>query len=568
MDYFIKAVTDNLTDEVERLLNEDFDINYKLSDSNKTALHLAASSGLDAMVYKLIRLGADINARDFNLQTPLHEASAKGHKKVVEILVNEDAAIDAQDSDLQTPLFQVFHPLFHWLSQTPRSNQADHMDIIKLLVDKGADINAKDRFGNVPLHFAINNECSKEKVKLLLELGGNISALNHNHKTPLLLALEKRSPLASVLISSVTKIEDAKDRNGSTPLHSAIMNDCSEEHVQLLMKLGGDINALNYDHKTPLMIALEKRSPLTSVLISSITNLEDLDLSKLPTMSQAISKGYLEFAQVLHKLGKSVLFKDEDGNNILHLAMQQTNIEVPKWLLSLNGVKNLINAFNHNQKSPLLLAIENKSPMASILMDNVVNIKKDLDLTKLPTISKAISGGNVGYLQLLHNLGRNVLIKDDDGNNILHLAVKQDNVEVPKWLLSLKGVKSLINDTNHQSLTPIHEAVKNSNLKAIKLLIKHGAKVNSKNESNVTPLHSAAMKTSTEMVEILIKNGAKINAQDKNGYTPMHCAAMKVQVDIIRLLWKHGGDTNVKDKSGRTPLQYNECSLDFGKVKL
>ena len=565
MDYFIKAVTDNRIDEVERLLNEDFDINYKLSDSNKTALHLAASSGLDAMVYKLIRLGADINARDFNLQTPLHEASAKGHKKVVEILVNEDAAIDAQDSDLQTPLF---HPLFHWLSQTPRSNQADHMDIIKLLVDKGADINAKDRFGNVPLHFAINNECSKEKVKLLLELGGNISALNHDHKTPLLLALEKRSPLASVLISSVTKIEDAKDRNGSTPLHSAIMNDCSEEHVQLLMKLGGDINALNHDHKTPLMIALEKRSPLTSVLISSITNLEDLDLSKLPTMSQAISKGYLEFAQVLHKLGKSVLFKDEDGNNILHLAMQQTNIEVPKWLLSLNGVKNLINAFNHNQKSPLVLAIENKSPMASILMDNVVNIKKDLDLTKLPTISKAISGGNVGYLQLLHNLGKNVLIKDDDGNNILHLAVKQDNVEVPKWLLSLKGVKSLINDTNHQSLTPIHEAVKNSNLKAIKLLIKHGAKVNSKNESNVTPLHSAAMKTSTEMVEILIKNGAKINAQDKNGYTPMHCAAMKVQVDIIRLLWKHGGDTNVKDKSGRTPLHYNECSLDFGKVKL
>ena len=565
MDYFIKAVTDNLTDEVERLLNEDFDINYKVPDSNRTALHFAASSGLDAMVYKLIRLGADINARDFNLQTPLHEASVKGHKKVVEILVNEDAAIDAQDSDLQTPLF---HPLFHWLSQTSRTSQADHMDIIKLLVDKGADINAKDRYGNVPLHFAINNECSKEKVELLLKLGGDISALNHDYKTPLLLALERRSPLASVLISSVTKIEDAKDRYGNTPLHSAIINDCSEEHVQLLMKLGGDINALNYDHKTPLMIALEKRSPLTSVLISSITNLEDLDLSKLPTMSQAISKGYLEFAQVLHKLGKSVLFKDEDGNNILHLAMQQTNIEVPKWLLSLNGVKNLINAFNHNQKSPLVLAIENKSPMASILMDNVVNIKKDLDLTKLPTISKAISGGHVGYLQLLHNLGKNVLIKDDDGNNILHLAVKQDNVEVSKWLLSLKGVKSLINDTNHQSLTPIHEAVKNSNLKAIKLLIKHGAKVNSKNESNVTPLHSAAMKTNIEIVEILIKNGAKINVQDKNGYTPMHCAAMKVQVEIIRLLWKHGGDTNVKDKSGRTPLHYNECSLDFGKVKL
>ena len=565
MDYFIKAVTDNLTDEVERLLNEDFDINYKLPDSNKTALHFAASSGLDAMVYKLIRLGADINARDFNLQTPLHEASAKGYKKVVEILVNEDAAIDAQDSDLQTPLF---HPLFHWLSQTSRTSQADHMDIIKLLVDKGADINAKDRYGNVPLHFAINNECSKEKVELLLKLGGDISALNHDYKTPLLLALERRSPLASVLISSVTKIEDAKDRYGNTPLHSAIINDCSEEHVQLLMKLGGDINALNHDHKTPLMIALKKRSPLTSVLISSITNFEDLDLTKLPTMSQAISKGYLEFAQVLHKLGKSVLFKDEDGNNILHLAMQQTNIEVPKWLLSLNGVKNLINAFNHNQKSPLVLAIENKSPMASILMDNAVNIKKDLDLTKLPTISKAISGGHVGYLQLLHNLGKNVLIKDDDGNNILHLAVKQDNVEVPKWLLSLKGVKSLINDTNHQSLTPIHEAVKNSNLKAIKLLIKHGAKVNSKNESNVTPLHSAAMKTNIEIVEILIKNGAKINAQDKNGYTPMHCAAMKVQVDLMRLLWKHGGDTNIKDKSGRTPLQYNECSLDFGKVKL
>ena len=173
MDYLIEVVTENHTEEVERLLDEGFDINYKLPYpyTNKTVLHLAASCGLDKMVEKLIRQGANINACDYNLRTPLHEASAEGHKKVVEVLVDEDAAIDAKDSLLQTPLFLC-------LGQESKSCQADHMEIIKLLVDKGADINAKDRNGDTPLHFAIKNDCSKETVELLIKLGANWSPLS------------------------------------------------------------------------------------------------------------------------------------------------------------------------------------------------------------------------------------------------------------------------------------------------------------------------------------------------------------------------------------------------------
>ena len=60
-----------------------------------------------------------------------------------------------------------------------------HNDIIKYLVEKGADIDATVWNGETPLHFAIENE-NFEIVKYLVEKGANMEIKNKSDVTPLI----------------------------------------------------------------------------------------------------------------------------------------------------------------------------------------------------------------------------------------------------------------------------------------------------------------------------------------------------------------------------------------------
>ena len=72
-------------------------------------------------------------------------------------------------------------------------------DAIKLLVDKGADVNRKTHYNKVtPLHEAAENN-NTEAVRLLLDNGVDINLKNNVHKTPLRVA-DKGSEVERLLL--------------------------------------------------------------------------------------------------------------------------------------------------------------------------------------------------------------------------------------------------------------------------------------------------------------------------------------------------------------------------------
>ena len=74
-------------------------------------------------------------------------------------------------------MFRTLTPktALHRITQRPYGNRADSLDIIRLLFERGTDINRRDKLGWTPLHEAASHG-AWEEIKLLIELGADINA--------------------------------------------------------------------------------------------------------------------------------------------------------------------------------------------------------------------------------------------------------------------------------------------------------------------------------------------------------------------------------------------------------
>ncbi|KFX86530.1 hypothetical protein O988_09522, partial [Pseudogymnoascus sp. VKM F-3808] len=114
-------------------------------------------------------------AKDSSSLTPLSWAAQKGHKSIVKLLMEKGAEVDTKDTKYGlTPL--------SWAALS------GHGTVVELLMEKGADVVAEDRdFGQTPLFWALENG-HEAVVKLLLEKGAKVDTKTYSGWTLLLFA--------------------------------------------------------------------------------------------------------------------------------------------------------------------------------------------------------------------------------------------------------------------------------------------------------------------------------------------------------------------------------------------
>ena len=92
---------------------------------------------------------------DHNAQVDLHQAAAMGRIDLIESILDRDGSlIDTPDNRGRTALFHA-----------ARNNR---FEAVKLLVERGADVNRSDTVGTAALH-RTSQECSDELIQYLLE---------------------------------------------------------------------------------------------------------------------------------------------------------------------------------------------------------------------------------------------------------------------------------------------------------------------------------------------------------------------------------------------------------------
>jgi len=153
---------------------------------------------------------------------------------------------------LEEPVYEDYKPLFFVLAHSfPR----DCIEMIKILLQAGAEVNSDDNVGRTTLHYAVNH--GVETVKLLLEnhVDVNLRFMSNWQKTPLHSA-HGSFELVKLLLEAGANV-NAEDHNQWTPLMTCAIgnSDDASESVKTLIEKGAKLNATDSSHKTALMWA-------------------------------------------------------------------------------------------------------------------------------------------------------------------------------------------------------------------------------------------------------------------------------------------------------------------------
>jgi ankyrin repeat protein len=183
--------------QIAELLNRhgaDVDVR---GNTDRTPLLVACHNGRLEIVQWLLNHGADVNALSNDPCAPIHSAVGLGHLQVVRMLIEFNAHIDICE--------EFGRGVLHLAAS--RHDNDDHVGIMQLLLDHGADPNARDNNDSTPLH-----HCSwsmeegsvthgtVEDMRLLLKYGAIIDSEDNEGRTPLQTALEHdRQDMATCL---------------------------------------------------------------------------------------------------------------------------------------------------------------------------------------------------------------------------------------------------------------------------------------------------------------------------------------------------------------------------------
>ena len=514
---------------------------------------------------------------DENGWTDLHYAAMLNRPDLVRLLLDGGAEVDVRLLDdgerfserLRRTLraFGFAGTFDDWNrdGETPlylAAGYSDSVEVVALLLDRGATLEAVNRHGNTPLYEAARHNASVEVVALLLDRGADLEAVNNNGSTPLHGAAfgNDSVEVVALLLDRDADLE-AVNNGGWTPLHHAAWNNASVAVVELLLDRDADLEAVNNGGWTPLHEAAWNNASVAVVklLLDRGAKLEAVaDNGSTPLHFAATGNDSVEVVALLLDRGAKLEAPNNDGRTPLHNAARfSDSVEVVALLLDRGAT---LEALNNNGETPLHLAarFSDSAGVVELLLDRGADLKAVNNDGETPLHLAARFSDSAGVVELLLDRGADLKAVNNDGETPLHYAARfSDSAGVVELLLD-RGAD--LKAVSNNGSTPLHHAAwGNDSVEVVELLLARGAILETVNNGGWTPLHHAAWgNDSVAVVELFLDRSATLEAVNNggwNGWTPLHCAVRNNDsVAVVELLLRRGAALEAVDQDGNTPL--------------
>ncbi len=581
---------------VARLLQAGADPDVR-ADAGHTPLHYAARLKSEALITTLLGAFPDVVARDEDERTPLHVAAESARDATaVEALLQAGAEVDARDSNGETPLHLavgasvrwadgIFLWHFRWPGETggPLANPA-----VLALLRAGADVNARNRAANTPLHHAVS-QGNPLHVAALLNAGADANALNESGDSPLHLAASRRATAEEVPSGAeiVTALFDAgadlnaRNAMGETPLHVAgkvynpsvwarllelganaeardhlgriagapvcewpdahFINHAPPESVQGCMAFGVDVNAQNENGNTTLHLVAGATRPnyfasaRIGMLAEASADVNARDARGGTPLHRAAANAQHDLAAALLAAGADPDARDESGRTALHRAVgARIEPDVAPMVSMLVDAGAAVDAVDDEGRTPLHMALDRGlGAVVELLVEDGGDWASRVEIDHVAGATHCGRWNTRAFFRVATAGVVAACIRQGADVNV--------RLEGRTWVSPAGGP------------APLHVAAQWTRDPAvIPVLVRSGADVNARDDRNNVPLHLAVRHNPDPAVAVaLLEAGAEVNAWATGffidagwDYTPLHEAVAHKNPDVTATLLQEGADVH------------------------
>ena len=459
----MEAARSRDTAAVQKLLKQGANANAK-NKNGRTPLMEAASEGYTDTVRVLLANGADVNARDNVGWTALFWAAFSRRIETLRVLVSKGANVDAKDSEGRTALF--------WASSS------GHADVVRALLDRRAHVNARDNYGWTALMSAVDLG-QIDTTKVLIEKGADVELRANDGSTALRLAEKYKYDNLVVLLRDATRVvPPAKPAGATKPSHPV----SSANPTPSGTKPDSTKNS-GTGSTTPAQPA------------SGVVSKSDALNQKL---LQAAEAGDTSDVLSLIREGAGVNARGATyGNTALMEASSRGHTDTVRTLLEKGGEVDA--ADNAGRTALMEAAFEGYTETARVLLDK----------------------------------GANTNAHDKEGWTPLFWAAFSRRTDTVRFLLE-KGAD--VNAKNKYQDTALIHAAYGGDTDTVAVLLENHADINGKDDMGRTALIEAARQGHVETVRVLLENGAAVGVQANDGSTALSMAEKLRYTEIANLL--------------------------------
>ncbi|UCH62364.1 MAG: ankyrin repeat domain-containing protein [Fidelibacterota bacterium] len=274
-DVFVKAAEKGDVHAVKLFLTAGMDPDVKDEEGN-TALLYAAMEGDIPIINALLKANANVNEESGWGETALDWAAARDDESMLRTFLENGAATEAINKALITAArrghIEILRILLDNDATTEAINKAfitaakeGHLESLRILLDSGAEVDKVG--GEALLKAAISNTSGNDRelseiVDFLLKQGADVNAKDEDGWVPLhYAALRGSAAVVRNLLDAGAEVNERceclNDKRGWTPLLLALDNGY-DEVAKTLLATGADVNAKQNRGRTALMYAVDR----------------------------------------------------------------------------------------------------------------------------------------------------------------------------------------------------------------------------------------------------------------------------------------------------------------------
>lgn len=446
----------------------------------------------------------------------------------------------------------------------------NNFDIVKFLVEAGADVNFDGHYMYPPLIQAIESRANYDIVKFLIENGADTNIQyeyenadgNEYEWSLLTIAISRRCE--SRILRYLIDLDFKLDSNVPSDFIFHIIDSYDEKYADITYKLLDmipltqiDVNVIiddSYSYYymwTPLLYIIEFSKEDINIIkklldLGANVNFkrtleiyEDYDNDReITPLLLAAKQGYTKIMHLLIEYGANINHVDYYGSTSLMWTSSSPNFEATKLLIEAGAN---INDQDKSGWSALMVAIDNRESRYGPETSDRWNT------------GNYDTHGNDDVINFLLDSGANIYLENRSNKTAIILAVENNRKELIYRLIEM-GV-NVENILNYIKRCAPFDLMKN--------LLELGASVNDADGNSPILLKCLTFQTNYDIINLLLDAGANINSKTNHGETVLD-RAICADISIVRLMIEHGIDIDAQTNLGRTALM---TAVQLGKYE-